>query len=59
MYSDLEELYETLRSLEDRRDKFFDDGDHYPGDRGYQDILEQIDDIEEQIDEIENGTNTE
>jgi tetrahydromethanopterin S-methyltransferase subunit B len=51
---ELDNLYERLRTLEDRRDNFFDDGEHYPGDRGYQDILEQIDDVESQIDEYEN-----
>jgi len=50
---ELDDLYERLRSLEDRRDNFFDDGEHYPGDRGYQDILEQIDDVESQIDYYE------
>ena len=50
---ELNDLYGRLRSLEDRRDNFFDDGEHYPGDRGYQDILEQIDEVESQIDYYE------
>ena len=50
---ELDSLYERKRNLEDRIEHFFD-GELIPhyGDRGYQDLCEQLDDVEEQINEL-------
>ena len=50
---DLEDLYRTRRHLEDKIENFFGGGEVYHGDRGYQDLLSDLDDIEEQIEELE------
>lgn len=53
---DLESLYERKRSLESRIDNYFgNDPNPHTGDRGYQDLLEQLDDVESEINELENG----
>jgi hypothetical protein len=51
---ELDELYERQRALDERKGNFFGD-DHNPnyGDRGYQDILEELDEINEQIDDYD------
>jgi len=47
---ELDELYERLHNLEERRDNFFgDDPDPHHGDRGYQLILEELDEVNDQI----------
>lgn len=48
----LDELFERLADLKERKANYFDGGDFHEGDRGYQDILEAIDETQEQIDEI-------
>ena len=50
---ELDELYNRKRDLESRVENFFgdDDNPHY-GDRGYQDLLEQLDEVEGEIDEL-------
>jgi len=51
--NELDDLYERKSMLEDRINNFFD-GDHNPhhGDRGYQDLLQQLDEVNECIEEI-------
>lgn len=50
---ELDELLGWRSELEERKNNFFngDDNPNY-GDRGYQDILEQLDEVNEDIDEI-------
>ena len=56
---ELDELFERKSSLNDRIENFFggDDNPHY-GDRGYQDLLEQLDEVETEINEILENENT-
>jgi len=50
---ELDELFERRSELEHRKNYFFEgDDDPNYGDRGYQDILEQLDEVDEDIDEI-------
>ena len=50
---ELDSLFDRRRELEERKNTFFDgDDDPHYGDRGYQDILEQLDEVNEDIDEI-------
>jgi len=51
---ELDELYVLKSNLEDRIENFFGDepSPHY-GDRGYQELLEDLSDINERIDELE------
>lgn len=52
---ELDELFERLLDLQERQGTYFDyTDDFHEGDRGYQDILEEIDDVNERIDEILN-----
>ena len=50
---ELDSLFDRRRELEERKNTFFDgDDDPHYGDRGYQDLLEQLDEVNEDIDEI-------
>ena len=48
--NELDELYERKSVLEERINEFFQ-GDDYPhdGDRGYQDLLQQLDEVNDDI----------
>lgn len=52
---ELEELHRSLKRLENKRDNYFekDDYSRHTGDRGYQDILGDIEEIEGEIEELE------
>jgi uncharacterized protein Yka (UPF0111/DUF47 family) len=50
---ELEELYDLQRDLQERKDNFFDGGEVFEGDRGYQDIWERLNEVSEQINDIE------
>jgi predicted transcriptional regulator len=50
---ELEDLYDKCKELEERKNSFFDDDSPNYGDRGYQDLCEQIDNICQQISDIE------
>ena len=54
---ELDDLFEEQRSLNDRIKNFFGDDDSCPnyGDRGFQDLLEQLNDVDNKIDEIIDG----
>ena len=53
---DLEDLQDKERMLQQRADNFFgSDPCPHTGDRGYQDLLEQISDVAQQISDIEEG----
>jgi len=51
---DLDDLYNSRRNLNDRIDNFFGGGQVYHGDRGYQDLLEDLEDVENEIEKYEN-----
>ena len=53
MWIELDELYERRSDLRERMRNYFD-GDNNPnhGDRGYQDLLEQLEEVEISIEEI-------
>lgn len=50
----LEELESIRRGLEMRLDGYFGNEQEFSGDRGYQDLLEELEDIEKQIENFEN-----
>ena len=50
----LEELESIRRGLEMRLDGYFGNEQKFSGDRGYQDLLQELEDIEEQIENYEN-----
>ena len=52
MSMELDELFERQSNLEERIANFFNGGEVYSGDRGYQDLLEQLDEVEEQINDL-------
>ena len=51
--TDLQDLYNTKRILENKIDDYFGNGQIHTGDRGYQDLLNDLDNNEEEIKEIE------
>lgn len=53
----LDELENIRRGLEAKLDNYFGDEQKYSGDRGYQDLLEELEDIEEQIEKFEINEN--
>jgi len=58
IYENIDDLYKTIRNLEDKTDDYFGDHDiKHTGDRGYQDLLQDIDDVQEEIDRLEKGRN--
>jgi len=51
---ELHELFDRRRELEERKNNYFgDDEEIFEGDRGYQELWEQLDEVNEQINEIE------
>lgn len=54
---ELNELYERKYELEEEIENYFDDEDDYPnyGDRGYQDLLNELSDVKREIRDILNG----
>lgn len=53
---EVDELFERKAALEDRINEFF--GDEYllvnVGDRGYQDLLQQLEEVNEELNELMN-----
>jgi hypothetical protein len=48
------ELYDRRRELAERIANYFHGGEVFEGDRGYQDLQEQLSSVEEQINEFNN-----
>lgn len=51
----LEDLYDTKRYLENKIENFFGGEQVYHGDRGYQDLLCDLDEVDEEIESRENN----
>lgn len=51
---ELSELYNRRKKLANKIANFFHGGQVYEGDRGYQDLLQELDSVEEQINDFNN-----
>jgi hypothetical protein len=54
MSEELSELYDRRRELAERISNYFHGSEVFEGDRGYQDLQEQLSNVEEQINEFNN-----
>jgi hypothetical protein len=55
MNEELDELYEKRRNLADKIANYFKGGKVYEGDKGYQDLLQELDEVNMEIDSINNN----
>lgn len=56
MNIDLDILFEARLSINEKIKHYFDEtGGYYPGDKGYQDLLQRLDEINEEIEELTNN----